>query len=302
MTLQAILKAFVLQQSLPEAYIASALKWFAPVAQHIFEHHNSAQRTLIIGLNGCQGSGKSTLTALLCQLLNKHYQKMAIGMSIDDFYLTKSERAHLGKTVHPLLVTRGVPGTHHIDLLVNTLTKLKQNKKVLIPQFDKSIDDVYPRSKWMAIDDPADIIILEGWCVGVGEECDEMLTLPVNILESAHDPCGQWREFVNQQLKEKYHTAFDMLDMKIMLQCPSFETVYQWRCEQEHKLIAKLNKSTTSAKQSGRYSGIMSDTEIANFIQYYERLTRHALHTLPAQCDIVMSLDETREVTHCVWN
>ncbi len=38
-------------------------------------------------------------------------------LSIDDYYLSKIERLRISQKVHPLLITRGVPGTHDIKKL-----------------------------------------------------------------------------------------------------------------------------------------------------------------------------------------
>ena len=37
-------------------------------------------------------------------------------LSLDDLYLPKAERLRLARDVHPLLATRGVPGTHDVAL------------------------------------------------------------------------------------------------------------------------------------------------------------------------------------------
>jgi D-glycerate 3-kinase len=301
LTLHAILKDFVAQQSLPDHYIDSALKWFMPVAQQLFEHQTGAKKTIVVGLNGCQGSGKSTLTALLCELLSQHYNKVTVALSIDDFYLSKKNRLDLSKTVHPLLATRGVPGTHDIDLLIDTLGQLKEQQEALIPRFDKAIDDLHARSSWSLINEPVDIIILEGWCVGIDGQTASALKHPINALEKENDPEGAWRHYVNQQLNAKYRIAFEMLDLTIMLQSPSFGSVLKWRCEQEHKLIKKLQASTSFQKPNKDFVGIMNDDQIARFIQYYERLTTHALATLPDKSDILMVLNESREITCCTF-
>ena len=73
-----------------------------------------------------------------------------------------------------------------------------------------------------------------------------------------------------------------------MLAAPSFDSVLHWRLEQEHKL-AKTSK--------GEKTGVMNDDEVARFIEHYQRLTEHALSTLPQQCDTVFYLDEHRNIT-----
>ena len=59
----------------------------------------------------------------------------------------------MAKIAHPLFRVRGVPGTHDIRLLLNCIKKLRKKKfrKVLIPKFDKSIDNRLPKKKWQII-------------------------------------------------------------------------------------------------------------------------------------------------------
>lgn len=301
MGIDAILDDFIAQEVLPSSYKEFALNWFIPVAEKIARHHNSAGKPILVGLNGAQGSGKSTLCALLCQLLSKHYQKPCLGMSIDDFYLGKAQRISKAKEVHALFATRGVPGTHNTDLLLDTIGKLKQGQSALVSRFDKSLDDLYPTEQWHKIDTAHDIIILEGWCVGISPQNEADLSSAINSLESDKDNDGVWRQSVNKALSGAYADAFSLIDFHIMLKCPSFEAVYEWRCEQEHKLIDKLTTKQAVSDGSSHskplnLTGIMNDEQISEFIQYYERLTVHALKTMPSHSDIVFELNKARDI------
>ena len=80
-----------------------------------------------MGLSGCQGSGKSTLVKAIAHVLEDVHHVNAVVLSLDDFYLTKAERELLARTVHPLFATRGVPGTHDLDLLRQTLSEGRNN-------------------------------------------------------------------------------------------------------------------------------------------------------------------------------
>jgi len=303
LTINKILESFIQAQSLPKSYVDTALKWFMPIATALNKHQTSAAQTIIVGINGCQGSGKSTLTQLLCELLPRHFNKTCIGMSIDDFYLSKQARQDLSQTVHPLFATRGVPGTHDTGLLLQCLRQLKQKQNTVIPHFDKSKDDLVARHSWSTVDSPVDIVILEGWCVGIDAQPSSLLDPAINSLERERDPNGIWRQYVNQQLKDSYQEVFALIDTLVFLQTPSFDTVFNWRCEQEHKLIAKLqqHKMPESAESDITHlTGIMSDAQIAMFVQYYERLTKHALQTLPAKSDIIVSLNQSRGIDACL--
>jgi len=270
--------------------LKTADEWYVPLAERIAKHHAVAGRTLLIGVNGSQGSGKSTLAALLTQLLAENFGLKAIDLSIDDFYFTRQSRLSLAEKIHPLLATRGVPGTHDVALMNATLEQLsRKNHEVSIPRFDKSRDDRYPESEWNKVSAPFDIVIVEGWCLGTPAQTDEELLKPVNDLESREDPDGSWRRYVNQQIEGRYQDIYQMMDVWIMLQAPSFECVYRWRLEQEQKLADKLSQS----EQENR---VMTATQIQLFIQHYQRLTEHSLQQLPGRVHYLFSLDADRRI------
>lgn len=290
------LERFINKQVLERSYIEIAQKWFIDLAITLIEHQKSTNVPIIVGINGCQGSGKSTLSALLVDVISEVFDVSCVAFSIDDFYLSKQDRLSLAKIIHPLLATRGVPGTHDIALLESVLNSLVKQKDVSIPVFDKSIDDIKPVQDWINVTHKPQIIILEGWCVGINGQQRSQLLVPVNELEEQEDASGQWREFVNDNLSTDYKRVFSSLDYLIMLKAPSFEHVYSWRCEQEHKLIASLATDTIQCQHA---SSTMTDNEIFRFIQFYQRLTEHALRTLPAKSNRVFALNEHRGITQC---
>ena len=126
------------------------------------------KNTMIIGLAGGQGTGKTTISSLIKIILEKYFKLIVFKISIDDFYKTRKDRMILAKKVHPLLMTRGVPGTHDVDLILSFFRKVSKKRfsPLLLPKFDKSIDDRVKRDKWYKIKKKPNIVILEGWCVG----------------------------------------------------------------------------------------------------------------------------------------
>ena len=294
MKMDETLKTFLTTQRLPSQFLALVEKWYAPLAALLMQHHAAAGRPLLVGINGSQGSGKSTLASLLTLLLTQVHQLKTIQLSIDDFYLTRDSRHTLANNVHPLLATRGVPGTHDLPLMRKTLQRLiNSSGDVPIPRFDKASDDRYPPEKWEQASAPLDLIIIEGWCLGTPAQSDEALDNPVNELEAAEDPDASWRRYVNQQIGDHYEEIYQMIDLWIMLQAPSFDCVYQWRLEQEQKLADELNQSEATAS---RQNQLMSAKQIARFIQHYQRLTEHTLKHLPDKVNYLFQLDRDRHI------
>jgi len=262
--------------------IVKLKKFYLPLSKWIYSIYKKDNKTKIIGLAGGQGAGKSTVTGILKFIFKKKYGLNLCCFSIDDFYKTKTERRKMSKKVHPLFLTRGVPGTHDIGLINKTIKKLKTKKfkTVLIPKFDKSIDDRLKKNKWQKIKNRPNIIIFEGWCVGARHQKDSELKNPLNPIEKIHDLNLVWRRTVNYYLKNQYKKLFNKLDKLIYLKAPDFDWVFRWRLHQEEKM-----KLTSKDKK------IMSKSEVRNFIMYYERLTKHMMRDLKNISDLTVYLD-----------
>lgn len=239
---------------------------------------------IIIGINGAQGSGKSTLCVFLEALLAQNHGLKAVTLSLDDLYLTKAERRSLAATVHPLFATRGVPGTHDLALARAVFADLKHaHGEVALPRFNKSIDDRATEALWPRVSLPMDVVLFEGWCVGATPQRREALAAPVNTLEAEEDPDGHWRAAVNQTLAEDYPKLFAPIDFLILLQAPSFEVILAWRQQQEAKLRDRTGRG-------------MSSDELARFVAHYERLTRHQLAEMPSTANILIKLGNERQI------
>ena len=241
-----------------------------------------AAAPLVIGLCGAQGSGKSTIASALAERIAG-----TVVLSLDDLYLRKAERERLAETVHPLLATRGVPGTHDVALGEAVLADLRAGRPVELPRFDKAIDDRFPESTWPRVEG-AKLIIFEGWCAGARPQPDEALAVPVNALERDEDADSLWRRYVNDALGDRYPALFPF-DALVLLAAPSFDVVYQWRRQQEHALAADI----AAGRRTGR---AMSDDEVARFIQFYQRLTQYILSEMPDRADLTVRLDPERKV------
>lgn len=285
------LSDFLQKHQLDRQFSAQAEEYFLPLARELVNLHQNKHTPILVGINGAQGSGKSTLSDLLVDIFEKKYRLNAVSLSLDDFYYTRKERKQLSETVHPLFLTRGVPGTHDIALANETLNALMHHdnaQAVLIPRFNKAEDDRHPTDKWSKVSEAPDIVIFEGWCVGATAQEDIDLEQTVNSLESQEDSHGLWRQHVNKQLKQDYSELFSRFDCTAMLKAPSFECVYNWRLEQEQKLIATLDES--------EHSRTMNPKAIERFIQHYQRITEHVLKTLPNTAEYVFELNEKRQI------
>lgn len=259
------------------------------LAGHLLDHYGEriarARRPYILGLSGLQGSGKSTLAQVMKAQAERRGWSTVV-LSLDDFYYARSDREALAQQVHPLLRSRGVPGTHEIELLLSVLAALPQasNKlPVRHPRFDKGRDTRIPPSRWSRIGQRPNLVIVEGWALGIRPQLQSALAAPINALERTEDPDGRWRHWVNQQLRS-YQPLWRKFDALIVLQAPSWDVVRRWRGEQEQTLLA-------------RHAPLAMDAvAMKRFLAHFERLSRHALATLPALADTCVEYDRTRKV------
>ena len=232
---------------------------------------------VVVGINGAQGSGKTTLCQFLEVLLVEHNQRSAT-LSIDDLYLTKAERERLGREVHPLLATRGVPGTHDAALGLSLIEDFRAGRDLDLPRFDKSVDDRSPERE--TVKGPLQVLLFEGWCLGAVPQDEAALAEPVNDLEATEDPDLAWRRYVNEALDGAYKTLFEQLDMLVMLKVPDFAAVRRNRALQEDKLRARNPGAP----------GLMDEAALARFLDQDERLTLHMLAEMPARADLVIEV------------
>ena len=278
---------FLAKHQLPLKYQYLSEQYFVPLAHDILESKKT-NTPIFVAINGCQGSGKTTLADFLVTWFSKNTPLNSVALSIDDFYLAKQARTELAKDVHPLFTTRGVPGTHDVALMNSTITNLLSGEvNIPLPRFNKHEDDCVPASDWLTNKKPVDIIILEGWCVGSEPQPLFSLSEPLNELEQQFDKEGVWRRCVNSCLANEYKAVFNLIDYTVMLKAPSFSDVFTWRQEQEQKLIAK----------KGEGSGTMTNEQLVYFISHFERITRENLNTLSAKANALIELDSNRDIS-----
>ena len=230
--------------------------YWLPLAQRLASQQQQLGRPLIQGLLGGQGTGKTTLGFILNILLS-YFDKTFLNISLDDLYKTYSDRQKL-RDRRPELIWRGPPSTHDIDLGIQVLQKLRDRhpeepEAIAIPRFDKSLhngagDRIQPEISYNA-----DIILFEGWFVG-------MRPLPISAFQDFIPPIlsesdRQLAIACNANLYD-YLPLWDYLDSLIVLVPEDYNYSLQWRIEAERKLV-----------NSGKTG--MSDPEITQFVEYF---------------------------------
>ena len=260
-----------------------------PVSFWISKRTNK-KKPLVIGLAGGQGSGKTTISSILTLILQKYFKLKVFKVSIDDFYKTRKDRKLLSKNKHPLLMTRGVPGTHDVDLMLKFFKKVKSKsfKNLTVPKFNKAIDDRYKKSLWYKLKSKPDVVIFEGWCVGAKAQTNKELKIPINSLERVYDQGIKWRSHVNNQLKTKYKTLFKQLDGLLYLKAKNFDILRNWRLKQERKLWVQ-----TKDKKNLK---IMNSGDVINFMQTYQRITQQMFKDAIKSSSIIMNLNSNHQI------
>ena len=244
----------------------------------------------VFAIGGLQGSGKSTFAAQIAALAETRDLHVAV-LSIDDFYLTKAQRGQLARDVHPLLASRGPPGTHDLGLATETLDGLLAGRRTQLPRFDKLADDRVPLPQWPIIEDRCDLVLLEGWFLKTPAQRADELRAPINALERGEDPDGSWRDWCNAALARDYPALWQRIDALWWLQGPGFEVVSDWRWQQEQALQA-ADSSDIGGNAEARAG--MDRAQVSRFVQLFERVSRQALRTLPGIAERTIRLDAQR--------
>ena len=268
--------------------ITNLRRFYIPMSFWIDNKYKKKGRTLFLGLSGGQGSGKTTVTGILKIILKNYFKRKIHIRSIDDFYKTLEERNKISSTIHPLFKTRGVPGTHDINLIKKffDFIKKKKFKKFKLPKFDKSIDDRLNEKYWFNVKERPEIVIFEGWCVGAKPQLNSLLKKPINILEKYEDKDLIWRRHANEKLKREYKKIFAMIDNFIFMKIPNFNMVFKWRLLQERK----LKKGSHTTKK------IMSYDKIKRFVMFYQRVTLQMFKDMPKVASVVLTLNNNHQI------
>lgn len=233
-----------------------------------------------VGIAGPPGTGKSTLAHMLSAVLNAHGTPTAV-LSLDDYYLPRTQRQRLASEIHPLLATRGIPGTHDLGLLVEHLDRLLAGAVdgLLLPKFDKSADDrCTDRASWTG---PSPrVLFLEGWCVGCPAPASPKAEQGIRELAAGEDADHRWRQFMLQHLGDYARRLNGRLGQRWFLHPPDWQSVLDWRWQQEQQLHCPR---------------LQNPDEVAKFLATFEPLCRYMLETCETWADRTIQL----EGNHC---
>ncbi|MDX1977877.1 MAG: diguanylate cyclase [Pseudanabaenaceae cyanobacterium bins.68] len=260
-------------QALPEILL-NFWKLTLPLALHLVSLSRDrsggeeSRLPLVQGIVGLQGSGKSTLAASLKQLIT-YLGCSCLAFSLDDLYKTFADRQVL-QAQFPQLKWRGVPGTHDLDLGVQVFEQLRRGQPAQIPRFDKSTWGGLGDRAGYEVVTAADIVIFEGWCVG-------MNALPRAILANHSEftlTCGI--------ALVEYQRLWRYLDRLLVLDAPNYVWSLAWRQGAE-----------VQASQG------LSDLEVADLVAYFWQALPPYLYfadllNLPTQVNLVVEIDRGR--------
>ena len=276
------------KEKMLKSFLIPACFWISSKAK--------SKNPFFLGLVGGQGTGKTTTSSILEIILQKYFKLSVFKISIDDFYKTRKERLNLSKKIHPLLMTRGVPGTHDINIMLDFFKKSKSRKfkPFKLPKFNKAIDDRCKKNQWYTLKKRPDVIIFEGWCVGAKAEKNSTLKKSINSMEKSKDTKLIWRKYVNNELKSKYKKLYDQLDCLIYLKAQSFSLLQKWRLIQEKKLWLKNKNKKTKNK-------IMTKEDVLSFMQTYQRVTQNMFKFAPKYASIIFNLNSDHQIKSAIY-
>src|SRR5262249_22309963 len=151
--------------------------------------------------------------------------------------------------------------------LADVLDALRRPRgEIALPRFDRLRDRRLPPSRWRRVDRRPDLVILEGWLVGVPPLSPKRLLRAPNALERREDADARWRHGVNAALGGKYARAWRRLDLLVALLAPDLDAMRRWR------------RAAERAMARGRPGArAMTRAELTRFLEHYERWAAHAL-------------------------
>ncbi|HLP91294.1 MAG TPA: glycerate kinase [Nostocaceae cyanobacterium] len=248
----------------PEAILSTLWDLWLPLGMQLAAKRQNLDRPFIQGILGGQGTGKTTISRILSLILQE-LGYATVSLSLDDLYKTYSDRLALVQQ-DPRLIWRGPPGTHDVDLGLSVLEKIRQNQTpVEIPRFDKSAYHGAGDRTTPEIITQVDIVLFEGWFVGVPPINPAAFSTPPPPIITPTDQT--FARDMNQQL-HNYLPLWSKLDSLIILYPTDYRCSLTWRKQAEHQMIA-----------TGKTG--MSDAQIEEFVNYFWQALHPELFITP---------------------
>jgi len=224
-----------------------------PLALAIAQQRQSRGRPIVQGFLGGQGTGKTTLARMLTALLTQMGYCVA-SLSLDDLYKSFGDRQQLQQD-DPRLRWRGPPGTHDLELGLQAVRQVQTGSAdpVSLPRFDKSLHQGMGDRIAPEVVCDVDILLFEGWFVGVRPVDPQVFETAPPPLVSAGDRA--FARDCNTRLQD-YVPIWDALDALIVLHPVDYRLSKTWRKQAEHDMA-----------RQGRPG--MSDADIEDFVDYF---------------------------------
>ena len=216
-----------------------------PLLSQAYKFQNNYSDRKIIGISALPGTGKTTLGKWLEAISMKLNFKISV-ISIDDFYLP-SDEMNIAIKNNPWNVSRGFPGSHSVKLMHEKLFNWKLNGELNVPVFDKSLrNGLGDRSHWR--NDNPDLLILEGWFLGVRPSSIEIndqfkKSLKMTAYES------DYRFKIQKNLNE-YLDIWSLIDTIWHLKPLKFDYMNIWKSNQEKEMFLQKGNALQDEKLS----------------------------------------------------
>lgn len=249
----------------PTCPIAQLWDLWLPLAEQLVLWQQVLPHPLIQGILGVQGTGKTTLTRILAEILRQ--MGLQVGyLSLDDLYKTYAERQQLQR-FDPRFCWRGPPGTHDLKLGLTVLSQLRQGQfPVAVPRFDKSAyggAGERTQPEWLT---EAEIVLFEGWFVGVRPIAPQAFETAPWPIQTAADRA--FAREMNQRLQD-YIPLWGQIDRLLVLYPHDYRLSQQWRGQAEQQM----------RRETGR--GGMTAEAVDQFVEYFWRALHPEIYVKP---------------------
>lgn len=197
-------------------------------------------RRWLIGLSAPPGCGKTSLGHWI-QAVARQLEWPVYVLSLDDFYWP-GKILEQSIADNPWNVPRALPGSHDLELLVNTIDRWRQEGILTAPCFSKHLRSGHgDRSGWQTANPR--VLMIEGWFLGCcpwDQRCMEEKPEGIQLTDRER----AYRQIV-QLAMVPYQTAWHRLDRLWQLKAIDHKAVEVWKCQQELSMQSRTGNSLT---------------------------------------------------------